>query len=579
MTPQRTQSKLLNVYKDTAVQNIQIPQVKSVFMVLLSLLVLFSWPVSKPTHAIENPTVRSTEKAGANKLVLAYRKALKDWSYVLEHYVDEQGRTDFKALSKDIAPLENVVSFVGFASPSMTPKLFDTPQKVMAYHINAYNALAMYGVIEEGIPNGFTNFFSRAGFFKFRDVVIGGKVTNLYDYENEVIRPLNEPRAHFALNCMVKDCPRLPQQPFYPDTLDETLEQATYEFFSKKRHFYLDNEKKRAYVSEILDFYTEDFVPSGKAKDLPQYINQYLKTPIPKGYKLRFIDYDWRINAQPEREDTNTVLDADTKQVNTHFELAAFETTRIEPKVLRSTQTHTTMLELYTSQGCSSCPPAEKWLSGFVDSRKLWTELVPINFHVDYWDYLGWKDPFANKAFSHRQRKYKLAKKTNTIATPGFTLNGRGWNGWFRGQPLPQRIAPLSGELEALIESELIEVSFDADDDIDSRGENLNNTPSSIIAHAALLGFGINTAVRRGENAGRQLAHDFVVIDYEQQKLNRFKQDSQNSNGNQNTYNYKGRLPIPNNTQVETTQTALVVWVSRRGDPSPIQVAASWWEQ
>merc|ERR1712093_826904 len=122
----------------------------------------------------------------------------------------------------------------------------------MAYYINSYNALAMYGVIEKGIPDGFTSFFSRAAFFKFRDVVIGGKVTNLYDFENDVIRPLNEPRAHFALNCMVKDCPRLPQTPFYAETLDDTLEQATREFFGSKKHFYFDDKRKRVYVSEIL---------------------------------------------------------------------------------------------------------------------------------------------------------------------------------------------------------------------------------------------------------------------------------------------------------------------------------------
>jgi len=208
-------------------------------------------------------------------------------------------------------PLENVINFISFASPDVTPELFDSPQYTMAYYINSYNALAMYGVIEKGIPDGFTSFFSRAAFFKFRDVVIGGKVTNLYDFENDVIRPLNEPRADFALNCMVKDCPRLPQTPFSAKTLDDTLEQAIHEFFGNKKHFYFDDKRKRVYVSEILDFYTEDFVASGKAKDLPQYINQYLAEPIPNNYKLRFIDYDWRINAQPEQPKVSTSTNGD----------------------------------------------------------------------------------------------------------------------------------------------------------------------------------------------------------------------------------------------------------------------------
>src|SRR5690348_8781739 len=69
-----------------------------------------------------------------------------------------------------------------------------------------------------------------------------------------------------------------------------------------------------------------------------------------------------------------------------------------------SGDTQTPLLELYTSEGCSSCPPAEAWLSQLKKSPKLWKDFVPVSFHVDYWDYLGWKDPFAMKAYSRRQQ-------------------------------------------------------------------------------------------------------------------------------------------------------------------------------
>ena len=531
-------------------------------------------------NASEQPNEVNSMSANAENQALvtlkqAYKQATQDWEYVLANYVDEEGRTNFKALSEDIAPLENVVTFIGFASPTATPELFSSPEEVMSYHINSYNALAMYGVIEKGIPDGFTSFFSRAAFFKFRDVVIGGKVTNLYDYENDVIRPLNEPRAHFALNCMVKDCPRLPKTPFYPEQLNETLEQLAHEFFNKQKHFYLDDKRKRAYVSEILDFYTEDFVASGKARDLPQYINKYIEQPIPSNYKLRFIDYDWRINAQPEQNKNTKALASSLNKapgqtsknpiVEAAFELHSRESSTYEPEpgaaleapfLVTSTPNQTTVLELYTSQGCSSCPPAEKWISGFVDSKKLWTELVPINFHVDYWDYLGWKDPFADSAFSKRQRDYKRVGKANTIATPGFALNGRAWNGWFRGQPLPNKTAPLSGVLHASVDNDNINVTFNK--------TNASKDNPSLTVHAALLGFGIETSVKRGENAGRKLVHDFVVIDYEQDTLSF------------DTQYYQGHLPFPENSQTSTTRKAIVVWVSQESDPSPLQVAASW---
>ena len=181
----------------------------------------------------------------------------------------------------------------------MRPNNSTHRQKYLAYHINAYNALAMQGVIEEGIPSDFDNFFKRAGFFKFRKVIIGGNKTSLYDYENNVIRPLNEPRVHFALNCMVRDCPRLPRKPFRAGELNQQLQAATVEFFAIDKHLRIENDKHEVLVSEILRFYTKDFVRSNKRQDLITYINQYRGEAVPAAYKVRFIPYDWSINSQP----------------------------------------------------------------------------------------------------------------------------------------------------------------------------------------------------------------------------------------------------------------------------------------
>jgi len=230
----------------------------------------------------------------------AYERALQSWELVLERYVDTSGRTDFIALAEDSGDLRRFVDFLESTGPSSHPALFNSPEKILAYHINAYNALAMLGVIERGIPEDFDSFFKRAGFFKFRSVVVAGKKTSLYDYENKVIRPLGDARAHFALNCMVRDCPRLPMIPFRAESLNEQLEQVSWEFFSKQKHLRIDDKKRTIYVSAILDFYTEDFVASGKPRDLPSYINTYLENPLPLEYKVKFIDYDWTINQRPK---------------------------------------------------------------------------------------------------------------------------------------------------------------------------------------------------------------------------------------------------------------------------------------
>lgn len=70
------------------------------------------------------------------------------------------------------------------------------------------------------------------------------------------------------------------------------------------------------------------------------------------------------------------------------------------PVQFQSGLIQTSLLELYTSEGCSSCPPAEAWISGLKEGRRLWKDLVPVAFHVDYWDHLGWNDPFASKAYT-----------------------------------------------------------------------------------------------------------------------------------------------------------------------------------
>lgn len=228
-----------------------------------------------------------------------YLDALPKWQKVLETFVDEKGRIDFHAIAKEPNDLSSFVSAIEAVSPSSSPELFPNRDAVLAYHMNAYNALAMWGVIERDIPKNFSSLFKRASFFKLRSVVIGGKKTNLYDYENKVIRPLDEPRTHFALNCMVKDCPRLLQKAYYADTLDADLQAVSQEFFSKEQHIRLDDDAKQVYLSGIMKFYTKDFTPTGKKQDLIPYVNQFSAKKVPEDYKVKFIKYDWTVNQQP----------------------------------------------------------------------------------------------------------------------------------------------------------------------------------------------------------------------------------------------------------------------------------------
>jgi hypothetical protein len=76
------------------------------------------------------------------------------------------------------------------------------------------------------------------------------------------------------------------------------------------------------------------------------------------------------------------------------------------PLEFESSAARVSLLELYTSEGCSSCPPADRFVNGLKSDRRLWREVVPVAFHVDYWDYIGWQDRFASPQYSERQRSY-----------------------------------------------------------------------------------------------------------------------------------------------------------------------------
>lgn len=165
-----------------------------------------------------------------------------------------------------------------------------------------------------------------------------------------------------------------------------------------------------------------------------------------------------------------------------------------------SQQTKTDIIELFTSEGCSSCPPADRWLSDLKHNPGLFKSFIPLAFHVNYWDYLGWKDKFAEPAYSKRQRLYVTEGLVSQVYTPGFVVNSREWRGWFRGD----RKWPLStepaGVLSAKLENEHLVVDYS---DVD--GQYLLNV--------AYLGLGLSSSVKSGENHGKLLVHDFVVLD------------------------------------------------------------------
>ncbi len=218
------------------------------------------------------------------------------WARVLDKHVDLEGRVNFAAVKNDRSDLDRFVAYVFDNGPNNRPELFPTPAAVLAFHINAYNALAMHKVIESDIPQSLAG-LKKVTFFAFGKVQVGGKKISLYDYENKVIRALGDPRIHVALNCMSVSCPRLPKDVFLADTLDAQLDRESVRFFAESRNVTVNASTRTLVLSEILKFYTSDFL--SKAPSLGAYVNLYRTVKVPTDYAVEFSNYDWTINRQP----------------------------------------------------------------------------------------------------------------------------------------------------------------------------------------------------------------------------------------------------------------------------------------
>ena len=215
------------------------------------------------------------------------------WASVLSSHVNARGEVDFEALARDHTDLDRYVRHVAQTPLTSVP---EGPER-LAHMINAYNALSMFNVLQSGVPATHAG-WAKLRFFVLRQFDIGGQVLSLYSFENDVIRPAtrarNDPRVHFALNCSAVSCPVLPRVPFTADALDAELERETRAFFARPENFSVDAEQRTVWLSELLDFYPEDFVPR-PAVSLLAYANRYPPQPAPLDFSVRFTPYDWTV--------------------------------------------------------------------------------------------------------------------------------------------------------------------------------------------------------------------------------------------------------------------------------------------
>ncbi len=224
-------------------------------------------------------------------------QAIAAWARVLDQYVDARGAVDFKALATNRADLDRMLRHIA-DTPLAT---FATTNAKLAHMINAYNAMSMANVIDSGLPESHAGLLAKLRFFILKKQVVGGEAWSLYAFENDVIRPftrtIGEPQVHFALNCSALACPALPRQPFSANNLEAELARETRAFFARPENLRVDYATREIWLSDLLTFYPEDFIPA-HGTSLLDYVERTLGLKLPQDYAVRFTPYDWTVAHQ-----------------------------------------------------------------------------------------------------------------------------------------------------------------------------------------------------------------------------------------------------------------------------------------
>lgn len=175
------------------------------------------------------------------------------------------------------------------------------------------------------------------------------------------------------------------------------------------------------------------------------------------------------------------------------------------------------VVELFTSQGCSSCPSADRLLSEFIDQssdREL--PIYGLSFHVDYWNRLGWKDPFSTREFTDRQYSYAQKMGNRGVYTPQMVVNGKTE---FVGSSRREASSAIGTALASTQSIQIEATEITRSKNTIKLSYFVDNAPKGAVINIALVERDISTEVIRGENRGRKLEHDNVVRVFEQQSI------------------------------------------------------------
>jgi hypothetical protein len=221
------------------------------------------------------------------------------WDRLLQEYVNDQGRVDYRRWQR--SGYQDLCEWLDRISSSDPAEL--TTQQQLALWLNLYNALTIRQVLQQypvrsilpsllGLPNWLQFFL----FFQRPVYRLNGEEYSLNRIEHGILRSqFQEPRIHFALVCASIGCPLLRNRAYFPDTVFDQLEDDAKRFIGNPDKVRFDPQTGTLYCSKIFKWYQADFLKV--ASSVPNYIEPYLQTSLPAATPIRYLHYDWSLNA------------------------------------------------------------------------------------------------------------------------------------------------------------------------------------------------------------------------------------------------------------------------------------------
>lgn len=226
-------------------------------------------------------------------------------------YVDERGLVDYAGLKNELGELRAFVERLAAVSPESAPDMFASSDDRKRYYMTAYNALVLY-FAAEAYPSKHA-LWGRLGFFKDKDIVLGGRELTLNELEHGVIRKqFLDPRIHFYLNCGAASCPPLQARAIADGATEDELEQATRRFVNDPSNVRVDAANRTLYLSKVFEWYEDDFLRDLKvnrgleAPHIADYLRRYLDEPAASELasvatdrlRVSYLSYDKDLNEQ-----------------------------------------------------------------------------------------------------------------------------------------------------------------------------------------------------------------------------------------------------------------------------------------